>query len=197
MAGPTRDWTLPLELRPAGEGPKAVTSTVAIVWPTILDVDAYAAAGRDVSVPRPDCPGCGQAMIFWPGYQRDVRVGTVRRIWVRRAKCVACAVTHALVPAFCLLGRLDATGVIGSGLLAGVEGTGMRTAAAALDLPHTTVRDWWRRFRTRAPMIVAALAAVSQRLAPASRACRPTHLGPPSKPWGRRGRRLAGASAPA
>ncbi len=138
-----------------------MTSTVAIVWPTILDVDAYAAAGRDVAVPRPDCPGCGQAMIFWPGYQRDVRVGTVRRIWVRRAKCVACAVTHALVPAFCLLGRLDATGVIGSGLLAGVEGTGMRTAAAALDLPHTTVRDWWRRFRARAPMIVAALAAVA------------------------------------
>lgn len=138
-----------------------MTSTVAIVWPTPLDVDTYAAAGRDVDVPRPDCPACGRPMIFWPGYERDVRVGAVRRIWVRRAKCRACAVTHALVPAFCLLRRLDAVGVIGSGLVAGVNGTGMRTVAARLDVPHTTVRGWWRRFRSRAPMIAAAFGAVA------------------------------------
>ena len=86
-----------------------MTSTVAIVWPSPLDVDAYAAAGRDVDVPRPDCPACGRTMIFWAGYQRDVRVGSVRRIWVRRAKCVGCAVSHALVPAFCLLGLSTVT----------------------------------------------------------------------------------------
>lgn len=138
-----------------------MTSTVAIVWPTPLDIDTYAAAGRDVEVPHPDCPACGLAMIFWPGYQRDVRVGDVRRIWVRRAKCVACAVTHALVPAFCLLRRLDAVEVIGAGFLAGVNGAGMRTVTAGLDVPHTTVRGWWRRLRARAPMIAAAFGAVA------------------------------------
>ena len=138
-----------------------MTSTVAIVWPTPLDVDTYAASGRDVEVPRPDCPACGRPMIFWPGYQRDVRAGAVRRIWVRRAKCVACAVTHALVPAFCLLRRLDAVEVIGPGLVAGVSGTGMRTAATALDVPHTTVRGWWRWFQSRAPTIAAAFGALA------------------------------------
>jgi hypothetical protein len=32
---------------------------VAIVWPCLLDVEAYAAAGMAVVVPRPGCPGCG------------------------------------------------------------------------------------------------------------------------------------------
>ena len=141
-----------------------MTSTVAIVWPTPLNVEAYAAAGRDVEVPRPDCPACERPMIFWPGYRRDVRVGDVRRIWVRRAKCRACAATHALLPAFCLLRRLDAVEVIGSGLVAGVNGTGMRSVALALDVPHTTVRGWWRRFRLRAPMVAAAFAALATSL---------------------------------
>ena len=154
-----------------------MTSTVAMVWPSPLDVDTYAAAGRAVEVPRPDCPACGRPMIFWPGYQRDVRVGTVRRIWVRRAKCVTCAVTHALVPAFCLLRRLDAVEVIGSGLVAGVNGTGMRTAAAALDVPHTTVRGWGRRFGLRAPIIAAAFGALAVSLGAGA----PTLSGDPSR----------------
>jgi hypothetical protein len=31
---------------------------MAIVWPCPLAVDAYAAAGRDLGFPRPDCPSC-------------------------------------------------------------------------------------------------------------------------------------------
>lgn len=47
-------------------------------------------------------------MFFRSGYERDVRAGDVRRIWVRRAEGRPCGVAHALIPAICLLGRLDA-----------------------------------------------------------------------------------------
>ncbi len=30
---------------------------MAMVWPRPLPVDAYVAAGREVEVPRPGCPG--------------------------------------------------------------------------------------------------------------------------------------------
>ena len=46
---------------------------MAIVWPCPVSVDAYAAAGRGVQVPRPDCLACGAAMTFWSGYWRHLR----------------------------------------------------------------------------------------------------------------------------
>ncbi len=42
-------------------------SPVAIVWPCPLAVDAYAAAGRDLGFPRPDCPSCAGPLVSWPG----------------------------------------------------------------------------------------------------------------------------------
>jgi hypothetical protein len=42
---------------------------MAIVWPTALGVEQYAAAGRDVEVPRLGCPGeCAQ--LIWPHFGR-------------------------------------------------------------------------------------------------------------------------------
>jgi hypothetical protein len=46
---------------------------VAIVWPCPLAVDAYAAAGREVGLPRPDCPSCAAPLVFWSQYRRHVR----------------------------------------------------------------------------------------------------------------------------
>jgi hypothetical protein len=46
---------------------------VAIVWPCPLAVDAYAAAGRDMGFPRPDCPSCAWPLVFWSGYRCYVR----------------------------------------------------------------------------------------------------------------------------
>lgn len=138
-----------------------MTSTVAIVRPTTLDVDTYAAAGREVEVSRADCPACGRPMIFWSGYPRDVRAGVVRRIWIRRLKCTSCRITHAVVPVFCLLRRLDAVEVIGAGLEEGGAGRGKRAVAEILDVPHTTVRDWWRRFAERAAVVAAAAGAIA------------------------------------
>ena len=134
--------------------------TVAIVWPCSSSVEEYAAAGRAVRVPRACCPDCGRPMGFWSGYERYLRLGRVHRVWVRRAKCRPCRVTHALVPSFVLLRRLDAVEVIGVALERAVAGAGLRPVAAGLDVPHTTARDWRRRFRARAPALAVGLAAL-------------------------------------
>jgi len=140
---------------------------MAIVWACALSVDEYVAAGRDVVVPRPDCPACATAMAFWSGYERAVRHnGPALRLWVRRARCGKCRASHALVPSFCLLGRLDAVEVIGPAVAAVVvEGRGVRPVAAEADVPHTTARDWVRRFGRRAEMLNAAFAALVVELA--------------------------------
>src|SRR6266542_104294 len=141
-------------------GSKAVSATVAIVWPCPLSVEEYQAAGRGVPVPRADCPDCGQPMVFWSGYQRYVRLGRVWRVWVARAKCRPCGVTHALLPSFLLLRRVDVVWVIGEALERVAAGVGVRPVAAGLGVPHTTVRDWWRRLGVRAPVLVAGLCAL-------------------------------------
>src|SRR6266540_2165194 len=41
-----------------------------------------------------------------------------------------------------------------------VAGVGVRPVAAGLGVPHTTVRDWWRRLGVRAPVLVAGLCAL-------------------------------------
>ena len=86
----------------AGRDPEAV-SPVAIVWPCLLPVDAYVAAGRRVEVPRPACPLCAGPLVFWSGYLRHVRaVGRCPKIFVPRVRCGLCRVSHALLPAFVL-----------------------------------------------------------------------------------------------
>lgn len=140
---------------------------MAIVWACALSVDEYVAAGHAVIVPRPDCPGCATAMAFWSGYERSVRHrGPALKLWVRRARCRRCRASHALVPSFCLVGRLDAVEVIGATLTAVVgEARGVRPAAEEADVPHTTARDWVRRFCRRAALIGAAFAAVAVEVA--------------------------------
>lgn len=146
------------------EGPKAVTSTVAIVWPCPLGVDEYEAAGRDVEVPRPDCPACAKPMIFWSGYSRTVRDDDDRLIWVRRSRCVPCRVSHCLLPAFCLLRRLYGAEAIGLALKAIIDGAVARKVADDTGFPFTTVRDWRRRHRDRAPVLAAGFAALAVEL---------------------------------
>ena len=156
-----------LSLVAGREGPKAVLPPVAIVWACALSVDEYVAAGKTVGVPRPECPACAAAMTFWSGYERSIRhSGLFLKLWVRRVRCRRCGATHALVPSFCLVGRLDDVEVIGGVLTAVVGGaTGVRPAAGEADVPHTTARDWVRRFCCRAALIGAAFAAVAVEVA--------------------------------
>lgn len=135
---------------------------VAIVWPCPLSVDEYAAAGRDLDVPRPECPRCAGATTRWSGYRRFVRVdGLVRAIFVPRVRCGRCNQTDALLPAFVLVGRLDAVESIGEVIERVVTGAaGVRPAAARVDVPHTTARGWVRRFGGQARRLAVAFAAL-------------------------------------
>ncbi len=133
---------------------------VVIIWPCPLSVDAYVAAGSSVDVPRPSCPTCSEAMGFWGSYRRDLRVGDIVRLAVRRVRCRYCACSHALLPDFAAQGRLDPGEVIGAAIDAMAAGAGARPAGPA-DVPHTTVRAWRRRFAERAPMLSAGFCAAA------------------------------------
>jgi hypothetical protein len=132
---------------------------MAIVWSCALPVETYAARGKDVEVPRPSCPSCSAPMVFWSGYFRPVRCGRTVRVFLRRARCGLCQVSHALVPSFLLLRRLDAVEVIGPAIEAVVLGAGTRRSARDVGALHTTARSWWRRHRARA-LVAAGLLAL-------------------------------------
>lgn len=134
---------------------------VSIVFACPLSVDAYNALGRDIEVPRPDCPDCSQAMSFWGFYRRDVRVGTVVKLTVRRARCGPCRSSHALLPDFVVHGRLDGVEVIGAAIAAMAEGVADRTVARGADVPHTTARGWRRRSEARAQVLTAGFCAAT------------------------------------
>ena len=139
---------------------------MAIVWPCPLTVDAYVAAGRAVEFPRPDCPVCAEAMTFWSGYRRHVRAGgRCQKIFVPRLRCGCCRVSHALLPAFALVWRLDVAETVGM-VISEVAGgaCGVRPAAARAGVPYTTARGWVRRFAGRAPELGVAFAALAVEL---------------------------------
>ena len=149
-----------------------VVPPVAIVWPCQLSVDAYVRSGRQVGAPRPDCPSCSAPMGWWSGYWRHVREGdSGRRLFIPRVRCEACRASHALLPAFLLLGRLDTVETVGAVIVEVAAGSGVRPAARRADVPYTTARGWWRRFRQRAERLAVALAAVAVELG--GRAVRP------------------------
>ena len=135
---------------------------MAIIWPCRVSVQEYAAAGRDVEVPRLSCEDCREPLIFWSGYPRFSRaVGVMLRIWVRRGICSRCGKSHALLPNFVLQRRLDLASTIGIALTRAVTaGAGQRTIALELGVPHTTTREWRRRHRARAPLLAAGFAAM-------------------------------------
>lgn len=138
-----------------------VTTPLAIVWRCALDVRAYVAAGRQIAVPRLACPDCGRRLGRWSGYWRWVRGSRSERLWIGRGRCRVCRRSHALLPDFVLVKRLDRVEVIGRALALALSGVGLRSVARRLDVPHTTARSWWRRFQARAPTLTAAVVALA------------------------------------
>jgi hypothetical protein len=101
-------------------------------------------------------------MAFSSGYQRFVRgQGRTLRIWIRRCRCTPCRKSHALIPSFLLLRRLDPVAAIGAAVTRSISGVGLRSVATLLDVPHTTARDWRRRFRARAPALAAGFSSLA------------------------------------
>lgn len=93
------------------------------------------------------CPHCqAQLRPFGHGRPRVVRgLGAARlRLTPRRARCRGCRRMQILLPAALTIRRADSTEVIGNALIVKVRGAGVRTVAAALDRPESTVR---RRLR--------------------------------------------------
>ena len=136
---------------------------MAIVFDCGLSVEAYAAAGKKVAAPRRCCAGCGSPMMFWGGYWRYVREGADFRIWVRRARCRGCRVSEALLPSFCLAGRLYTAGVVGATVAGGLDGRPLRPPEG---VGATTAGGWRRRHRARAAVLAAAAAVVTGRMWP-------------------------------
>jgi hypothetical protein len=143
-----------------------VLPPVTIVWACPLSVDAYLEADGVVEVPRPACPGCQGTVTWWSGYRRFVRAaGVSRAIFVRRVRCGACRVTHAVLPAFLFAGRVDVVETIGAVIEAVVAGGGgVRPAAARADVPRTTARGWVRRFGARAAGLAVGFSALAVEL---------------------------------
>jgi len=142
---------------------------MAIIWPYPLPPSSYAWAGKQIIVPSQVCPACQRPLTGWGGYWRWVRSEhrLEQRIWIRRGWCARCRRTQALLPSFLFARRLDANTVIGSALEQAAGGSGTRPIAHRLQLPHTTVRDWWRRVKTKAPVLLTALLAYAIGLDPA------------------------------
>jgi len=99
----------------------------------------------------------------WGGYWRWLRASLlIERIWIRRGRCGACRSSHALLPDLVLARRLDDVAVIGRGIaLKVMAGVGVRAVGEDLDVPHTTVRSWWRRFESGSPTLVAHCSALA------------------------------------
>ena len=151
-----------------------------MIWPCPLTPSRYAAAGPQLAVPPQRCPACNGPLTPWGSYWRWVRTEGLQeeRLWIPRGWCAACGRTHALLPSFLLVRRLDVVTVIGQALAQLSEGRGARLVAQQWDLPHTTVRDWGRRLRTRAASLLPLLLGGATSLDPA-----PVHLrtdGPPA-----------------
>ena len=111
------------------------------------------------------CPGCDGRLARWGCYLRLARWGAqVLAFGVRRCRCAACGVSHALLPAFLVAGRMDLASAIGMALAMGAAGRGHRPIAAALGVPDTTVRGWLRRLRARAAGLRALFVGLALRL---------------------------------
>lgn len=111
------------------------------------------------------CPGCDGRLTGWGCYRRLVRWGArVLAFGVRRCRCATCRVSHALLPAFLVAGRMDLASAIGTALGMGAAGLGHRPIAAVLGVPETTVRGWLRRLRARAAGLRALFVRLALRL---------------------------------
>jgi hypothetical protein len=102
-------------------------------------------------------------MSFWSGYERSVRAGgRCHRLWIVRARCSPCRVSHALLPNFVLVGRLDAVDTIGAALAdVASKAVSIGGVAVRLDVPFTTVRGWVRRFTATAARWWSGFAALT------------------------------------
>jgi hypothetical protein len=143
---------------------------VQILHPFDGSVHQYGAAIADVNRYRPDhCPQCAatQPLQGHGCYRRTlVDQGFDDIIRVRRYLCLVCKRTISLLPAFALPWWRFSVTVIARFLVARLlQGLTLLAAACAAGqptMPYQRGQVWVRRFRTQAPTLGLALAAVSR-----------------------------------
>lgn len=123
----------------------------------VIVSDDRAVVEADLAAGRLLCPRCGVGVLGGWGCcrLRKVRIlGGVRRLRPRRGRCRvrSCLATHVLLPDVCLARRRSVVEVIGEALLS-VGREGYRRAGERLGVPGETVRDWRRRFGSRAELV--------------------------------------------
>jgi transposase-like protein len=98
------------------------------------------------------CPRCKDELRPW-GWARwrttRLAVGAVR-YRPRRGRCRGCHKTSVLLAERFLSRRVDEAGLIGDALFAKATGSGQRSVAARTGRARETVRNWFRRFSSRA-----------------------------------------------
>lgn len=98
------------------------------------------------------CDDCGGRLISWGGYWGWLRKRLeASQEWIGRRRCTGCGKTVAVLPPAALKRRLDAVETVGRAVAGKIDGASIRVVSADLELPVTTVRDWLRRHRQRAP----------------------------------------------
>lgn len=125
----------------------------------LIVADDRAVVEADLALGRLLCPRCGVGVLGGWGCARLRRVrarGGVRWLRPRRGRCRdrACGATHVLLPEVCLTRRCYVAELIGEALLS-LGREGYRRVAERLGVPGETVRDWRRRFCSRAEVIAA------------------------------------------
>ncbi len=94
---------------------------------------------RDLGFPRPDCPSRSGPVIFWWACRGQVRAaGRCHRVFVPRAFCGRCRVTHGLLSALVLVGRRDVAETAGHRGSGRVIVAAAGTRAEAIDAPAGT-----------------------------------------------------------
>jgi hypothetical protein len=124
----------------------------------LIVADDRAVVEADLAAGRLLCPRCGVGVLGGWGCARlrEVRtLGGVRRLRPRRGRCRdrGCGATHVLLPDVCLACRLYTAEVIGEALVS-IGREGYRRAGERLGAPGETVREWRRRFRLRAELVI-------------------------------------------
>ena len=137
-----------------------------VLWeaPVVMVGNDPVEVERLLAVGELACP-CGGGLRRW-GHARPRTVRGVGLLRPRRARCLACRVTHVLLAVSCLVRRADAAEVIGAALTAKAAGQGHRPIAARLGRPASTVRGWLRAFTGNAERIRSICTALLVELDP-------------------------------
>jgi len=133
---------------------------MAIVLPCSMTPREFAAAGREVEMPRPDCPNCSAQMSFWAF---TAAAANRRRDPPPRAPGALWAVPDNARPDPRLRGARSPRRHRGDrARIEQMAGDATTAAAAArAGVPYTTARGWRRRFTSRAKFLAAGFLAAT------------------------------------